>query len=147
VGKRDPTGIDGPSAAGTRRDSKDRSNAHWNFGLRNPNFKTAKPLRHGLLVAAGLALVRRRNGNPRAKVATPSARSEVTFHSLRHTAASLLKNAGVSETVARDIIGHESAAISRHYTHIHEGSKRKALAKLPDITAAPKKAAPPSSSE
>jgi integrase len=64
-------------------------------------------------------------------------RSEVTFHSLRHTATSLLKNAGVSEAVARDIIGHESAAISRHYTHIDEDSKRKALSKLPDITALP----------
>jgi hypothetical protein len=37
--------------------------------------------------------------------------------------------------VARDIIGHESAAISRHYTHIDEETKRKALAKLPDVTA------------
>ena len=63
---------------------------------------------------------------------SPKVRSEVTFQSLRHTATSLLKNAGVSEAVARDIIGHESAAISRHYTHIDEGSKRKALAKLFD---------------
>jgi hypothetical protein len=133
VGKRDPTGIDGPSAAGTRRDSKDRSNAHWNFGLRNPNFKTAKPLRHGLLVAAGLALVRRRNGNPRAKVATPSARSEVTFHSLRHTAASLLKTPAFPKRSC-DVIGHDIPPISRHHAHIGEGSKRKPLAKLPDIT-------------
>jgi hypothetical protein len=56
---------------------------------------------------------------------------------LRHTATSLLKNAGVSEAVARHIIGHESAPISRHYTHIDESSKRKALAKLPDVTALP----------
>jgi hypothetical protein len=63
------------------------------------------------------------------------------------TTTSLLKNAGVSEAMARDIIGHESAAISRHYTHIDEDSKRKALAKLPDITAAPKKPSPSSSSE
>lgn len=61
---------------------------------------------------------------------------EVTFHSLRHTATSLLKNAGVSEAVARDVIGHESAAISRHYTHIDQGATRKALAKLPDVTSA-----------
>jgi hypothetical protein len=43
--------------------------------------------------------------------------------------------------VVRDIIGHESAAISRHYTHIDEGAKRKALAKLPDVTSTPKKSA------
>lgn len=29
-----------------------------------------------------------------------------------------------------------SAARSRHYTHIDEGAKRKALAKLPDVTSA-----------
>jgi len=54
---------------------------------------------------------------------------------LRHAAISLLKNTGVSEAIARDIIGHECAVISRHYTQIDEGAKRKALAKLPDITA------------
>ncbi len=43
--------------------------------------------------------------------------SDISFHSLRHTATSLLKNAGVPEAVAMDIIGHESEAISRHYTH------------------------------
>ena len=97
---------------------------------------------HDVLVAAGLAAPRPPKWKAQGKGReTARVRSEVTFHSLRHTATSLLKNAGVSEAVARDIIGHESAAISRHYTHIDEGSKRKALAKLPDVTAvaAPKK--------
>jgi integrase len=93
---------------------------------------------HHVLVSAGLALPRlpkwKAHGKGRE---SPRVRSEVTFHSLRHTATSLLKNAGVSEAVARDIIGHESAAISRHYTHIDEETKRKALAKLPDVTVAP----------
>ncbi len=93
---------------------------------------------HDLLVAAGLALPRPPKWKPQGKGRdAPRSRSEVTFHSLRHTATSLLKNAGVSEAVARDIIGHESAAISRHYTHIDESSKRKALSKLPDVTALP----------
>ncbi len=50
--------------------------------------------------------------------------------------AVLLKNAGVPEAVARDIIGHESAAISRNYTHVDDAAKRSALAKLPDVTRA-----------
>lgn len=58
----------------------------------------------------------------------------VSFHSLRHTATSLLKNAGVSEAVAMDIIGHDSKLISQNYTHIEEHAKRTALSKLPDIT-------------
>jgi len=92
---------------------------------------------HDVLVSAGLAAPRPPKWKPQGKGReSPRARSEVTFHSLRHTATSLLKTAGVSEAVARDIIGHESAAISRHYTHIDEASKRKAIAKLPDVAAA-----------
>ncbi|MBA3351899.1 MAG: tyrosine-type recombinase/integrase [Blastocatellia bacterium] len=59
--------------------------------------------------------------------------SEISFHALRHTATSLLKNAGVSSAIVQDIIGHESAAISANYTHIDDAAKRGALAKLPDI--------------
>ena len=57
----------------------------------------------------------------------------ISFHALRHTATSLLKNAGVSDAVARDIIGHESEAISRNYTHIDASTKRAAIAKMPDF--------------
>lgn len=64
------------------------------------------------------------------------AASDVSFHAIRHTAVSLLKNAGVSDAVARDIVGHESEAVSRLYTHIEDAAKRRALAKLPDLTAA-----------
>lgn len=61
--------------------------------------------------------------------------SEISFHALRHTATSLLKNAGVSPAIVQDIIGHESAAISANYTHIEGDAKRAALEKMPDITA------------
>ena len=60
--------------------------------------------------------------------------SDISFHALRHTATSLLKNAGVSDVVTRDIVGHESAAVSRNYTHIETETKRAALDKLPDVT-------------
>ena len=62
------------------------------------------------------------------------AASELSFHSLRHTATSLMKNAGVSPAVVQDIIGHESAEISAHYTHIESDAKRKALDAIPDLT-------------
>ena len=54
-------------------------------------------------------------------------------YGLRHTATSMLKNAGVPEAVAMDIIGHDSEVISRHYTHIESNAKRAALRKLPDL--------------
>jgi integrase len=59
--------------------------------------------------------------------------SEISFHSLRHTATSFMKSAGISSAIVQDIIGHESEAISAHYTHIDEAAKRTALEKLPDI--------------
>jgi integrase len=65
--------------------------------------------------------------------------SQISFHSLRHTATSLMKNAGVSASVVMDIIGHESEAISAHYTHIDEETKRAALSSLPDLKIKPAK--------
>jgi integrase len=56
------------------------------------------------------------------------------FHCLRHTATTLLKQAGVSDAVAREIIGHETAAVSRVYSHIDAATLRLAIDRLPDIT-------------
>jgi integrase len=63
--------------------------------------------------------------------------SAISFHSLRYTATSLLKNAGVSDIVARDIIGHESEAVSRTYTVIDDETKRAALNRLPKVLQPP----------
>jgi integrase len=105
------------------------------FAIRSGGTAALSQQFHTLLVSAGLAQAR----PPKAKgkgIGRSAQRehSKVTFHSLRHTATSLLKAAGVSESVTRDIIGHESAEISRHYTHVEESAKRKALDRLPDIT-------------
>ena len=88
---------------------------------------------HGILVAAGMAKERSKEETGKGR-SRKRAVNDISFHSLRHTATSLLKNAGVSETVAMDIIGHDSKAISRQYTHVDEASKRSAIALLPDIT-------------
>ncbi len=58
---------------------------------------------------------------------------DVSFHALRHTATSLLKNAGVSDVVAREIIGHDSESISRAYTHIDQDPLRRAVNMMPDV--------------
>jgi integrase len=60
--------------------------------------------------------------------------NEISFHSLRHTANSLLKNAGVPDAVVMDLIGHDSDQSSERYTHIDQQAKRRALTKIPDIT-------------
>lgn len=59
---------------------------------------------------------------------------ELSFHSFRHTAVSLLKNAGAPEAVAMQIAGHESAAISRIYTHLDETVERRWIESMPDYT-------------
>jgi integrase len=89
---------------------------------------------HEILVDAGLAKDRPHTsiGKGRGSTRQPSV---LSFHSLRHTATSLLKNAGVSDAVARDIIGHESEAVSRNYTHIDMETKRKAVDAMPDVLA------------
>lgn len=87
---------------------------------------------YAILVVAGMAKERGREetGMGHAQRRTVS---EISFHSLRNTATSLLKNAGVPAAVAMDIIGHESEAINRHYTHTEAATKRAALRKLPKL--------------
>jgi integrase len=60
--------------------------------------------------------------------------SELSFHSLRHSAVTMLKAAGASDVLAREIVGHESAAVSRSYTHLATEDLRPAIDGLPDVT-------------
>src|SRR6266702_6389249 len=88
-----------------------------------------------ILVDAGLV-------EPRGHEATGKGRSqaretsEISFHSLRHSAVTMLKAAGVSDFITREIVGHESAAVSRQYTHLSTDDKRAAMQRLPDVTSA-----------
>jgi len=56
--------------------------------------------------------------------------SEISFRSLRHSAVTMLKAAGVSDFIAREIVGHESAAVSRQYTHLTTEDKRAAVQRV-----------------
>ncbi len=89
-----------------------------------------------ILAAAGLAPARShkvKDDSKRKGRATRRETSEISFHCLRHTNVSLLKNAGVSDAVAQDLVGHESSEVSRLYTHIDDKTKREAVNKLPVI--------------
>ena len=65
---------------------------------------------------------------------TPSA----TFHSLRHTFVSIAANAGVPLATVQSIVGHTSAAMTRHYYHPSEDALRRAVNAIPPVTAAAK---------
>jgi integrase len=85
-----------------------------------------------ILVSAGLAPKRSHKSNAKGRDSRRATIS-IGFHAFRHTATSLLKNAGATDAIAMDIIGHDSAAISANYTHIDTETKRNALNKMPDI--------------
>ena len=57
----------------------------------------------------------------------------LSFHSLRHTAVSLLKDAGIPEAVVMELVGHDSKAMSAHYTHVGLAALEKAAAALPEV--------------
>jgi integrase len=87
-----------------------------------------------LLVSAGLREARlyprsgsvRRSSSKRATIA-------LSFHSLRHTAVSLLKDAGIPDSVVQALVGHESTAMSHRYTHVGKESLSRATDSLPEI--------------
>ncbi len=89
-----------------------------------------------ILVSAGMAKKKSHHADPEQKKGRSAKReqNEVSFHSLRHTATSLLKSAGVGEAIAMEFVGHDSRSISRQYTHIPTKMLKRAAAKLPDIT-------------
>jgi integrase len=58
---------------------------------------------------------------------------ELSFHSLRHTAVSLLKDAGVPDAVVMALVGHNSAAMSQRYTHVGRDALARAAQSLPQI--------------
>ncbi len=90
---------------------------------------------HELMAEAGIVEKKRhakaKNGQGRDG---NRAASKISFHSLRHTTTSLLKNAGVSPAVTEEFVGHDSVEINRVYTHIELDSMKKAAALLPDVT-------------
>ncbi|MGA1123667.1 MAG: tyrosine-type recombinase/integrase [Chthoniobacterales bacterium] len=87
-----------------------------------------------ILKSAGIVetLVSKNPKKPKGRSA-PREASIHSFHSLRHSAVSLMKNAGISPEIVRDIIGHESAAVSSIYTHISHEAKASALSAMPAL--------------
>ena len=56
-----------------------------------------------------------------------------SFHSLRHSFASALANAGVSPEVRMKLTGHKSASVHRQYSHVELGPLKEAIALLPSV--------------
>lgn len=60
--------------------------------------------------------------------------NKLSFHSLRHCFVSNLKMSGAGDSVAKELAGHSSDAVSRVYTHGDPKALRAAVNKLPKLT-------------
>ena len=58
----------------------------------------------------------------------------LSFHCLRHTAVSLLKEAGIPAATVMELVGHDSTQMSEVYTHIGRDSLKQAAEAFPDLT-------------
>ena len=57
----------------------------------------------------------------------------LSFHCIRHTAVSLMKDAGIPEAAVMELVGHDSEQMSAHYTHVGREALEKAAASLPEL--------------
>jgi integrase len=64
-------------------------------------------------------------------------RQKITFHSLRHTYASWLVEAGVSLYVVSKLLGHKSLKMTARYAHVGENAERRAARALAEHIKAP----------
>ena len=85
-----------------------------------------------LLAQAGLRRKQNHQGRGIGRAAK-RAPSQLSFHSLRHTAVSLLKDAGIPQAVVQELIGHDSEQMSALYTHVGREAMERAAATLPEI--------------
>jgi integrase len=56
---------------------------------------------------------------------------DISYHSLRHSAVSLMKDAGIPDSVVMALVGHDSAAMSQRYTSVGIESLAKAQEAMP----------------
>jgi len=87
-----------------------------------------------LLAEAGLREKKphRKNGNN----AAPSGGNGIgalSFHCLRHTAVTMMKEAGIPAAVVMELIGHDSEQMSNVYTHVGAEAMQEAADSLPDL--------------
>ena len=59
--------------------------------------------------------------------------NKLSFHSLRHAFVSNLKMSGAGDSIAKELAGHSSDAVSRIYTHGDPKALRAAVNKLPKL--------------
>ena len=60
-------------------------------------------------------------------------RERFSFHSLRHSCASLLIQSGVDLYTVKEILGHGSIALTERYSHLADSALKEAAKKMPSL--------------
>jgi integrase len=89
-----------------------------------------------LLAEAGLREKKphRKTGDDGVGRGRGSSTGGLSFHCLRHTAVSLMKDAGVPAAAVMELVGHDSEQMSHLYTHVGKDALERATNSLPDVT-------------
>jgi integrase len=85
-----------------------------------------------LMIQAGLRPARTHQSTGKGRAARRVG-MDISFHSLRHSAVSILKDAGIPDSVVMALVGHDSAAMSARYTSVGKESLEKAQAAMPQL--------------
>jgi integrase len=107
-------------------DAQSKINAMGKIGSLSNQF-------YKILTRAGLVADRSHKKKEEGDGSPKRAVSTISFHSLRHTATSLMKNAGVNSAIVQEFVGHQSKAVSQSYTHIASEALEAAAKVLPDL--------------
>jgi len=87
-----------------------------------------------LLAEAGLREKKAHRRNPDTQIGRGGNRTGVlSFHCLRHTAVTMMKEAGIPAAVVMELIGHDSEQMSNVYTHVGAEAMQEAADSLPDL--------------
>lgn len=92
----------------------------------------SRGFRH-IMVKAGLVTPYEHQRERAEKGDTSKQVSELTFHSIRHSNATWLRDVGASESTAMELLGHDSKSVDRAYVHSDPERMRAELNKLPRI--------------
>lgn len=113
--------------------SSDQADARLMPGLSSLSTSDASfDFRNTVLVPAGLAIPLTHTSQGRGRN-TRRATSELSFHSCRHSLATLLRATGASDAIASSIVGH-GTSVARSYTHMGTEEQKGALSAIPDLT-------------
>jgi integrase len=87
-----------------------------------------------LLVQAGLRTKKSHKKEPGGKGhGAGSGSGGLSFHCLRHTVITWGEQLGISKSTMMELAGHDSEAMSHHYTHVGREALERAVASLPTL--------------